>query len=198
MTSYETYLIHKPYGMLSQFSEDKRHPVLKDLDWVFSQDIYPIGRLDRDSEGLLLLSNDKSLNHQILHPQFAHEREYWVQVEGIPDPESLNQLSSGVNIKGYQTRPCKALLLPDLKLPARTPPIRERKNIPTSWLSLTLTEGKNRQVRRMTAAIGFPTLRLIRVRIENLGLDDLSPGAVRPVTQQEILVLLNCLHRRPI
>jgi len=191
--TYETYLIHKPYGMLSQFSQDKRHPVLKDLDYDFLKDIYPIGRLDRDSEGLLLLSNDRSLNHLLLHPRFGHEREYWVQVEGVPEPKDLKKLMSGLVIKEYQTKPCKARLLPDLLMPERIPPIRERKHIPTSWLSLTLSEGKNRQVRRMTAAIGFPTLRLIRVRIENLSLGTMPAGAVHLLIDSELQELLKCL-----
>lgn len=170
------YLLYKPYGMLSQFSlplDFAPHKTLADLPYRFAKDVYPIGRLDEDSEGLLLLSNDRQLNHKLLDPKWQHPRTYCVQVEGMPTPEALAQLRTGVTIrvkgKIYQTLPAKAdHLLEQPLLPARNPPVRYRAYIPTSWLSLTLIEGKNRQVRRMTAAVGLPTLRLVRVAIGSL------------------------------
>ena len=138
-------------------------------DFGFPPRVYPIGRLDADSEGLLLLSDEPELNQRLLHPRNAHAREYWVQVERIPSVAALRQLEEGLLIQGHRTRPCRARLLePQPQLPPRDPPIRERKSVPDCWLSLELIEGKNRQVRRMTAAIGHPTLRLVRVRIGGL------------------------------
>ena len=158
-------------------------------------DLYPVGRLDFDSEGLLILTNDKSLNHRLLDPQFAHEREYWVQVEGSIDQAALQQLISGVTIaiggKSYRTRPAAAELFNEPPpVPERNPPIRYRAHIPTSWVKLVLKEGKNRQVRKMTAKAGFPTLRLIRHRIEQISLQGLQPGEMRAMTRQEIYPLL--------
>lgn len=158
-------------------------------------DVYPVGRLDFDSEGLLILTNDKQFNHQLLNPQFAHDREYWVQVEGAIPLTALHQLEKGVpiSIDGdlYRTKPCKALLIdPPPEVPERTPPIRYRAQIPTSWIKMILQEGKNRQVRKMTAQTGFPTLRLIRYRIESLNLEGLGPGEMRSMTRQEIYPLL--------
>jgi 23S rRNA pseudouridine2457 synthase len=153
--------------------------------------VYPVGRLDYDSEGLLLLTNDKSLNAQLLHPQRAHERVYWVQVEGAVTPDALERLNKGVviNIDGKQhkTLPAKARLIteePDL--PPRNPPIRFRQHIPVSWISLSLTEGKNRQVRRMTAAVGFPTLRLVRWQIRAATIWGLLPGEYRMLEAEEV------------
>ena len=167
---------------------------LKDY-FPLDPDIYPVGRLDYDSEGLLLLTNDSSINHRLLNPAYHHEREYWVQVEGMIDKESLNRLKSGVLIsldgKSYQTKPCQATKLSDaIHVPERIPPIRVRKNIPTSWISLVLTEGKNRQVRRMTAGVGFPTLRLIRRRIVNLTIDDMAPGDLLDIRRDKVYQLL--------
>ena len=166
--------------MLSQFSAEGNKQSLKEV-FDLPIDVYPVGRLDYDSEGLLLVTNDKMLNHRLLHPDFAHEREYWAQVEGLITPAAMDDLSTGVRItvdgNDYLTKPCKAL--PFRKAPVvpdRYPPVRFRKNIPTSWLRLILTEGKNRQVRKMTASVGFPTLRLIRYRIGTLTLDKLLPG----------------------
>lgn len=158
-------------------------------------DVYPIGRLDYDSEGLLILTNDKQLNHQLLNPKHKHEREYFVQVEGEITNEALQKLSHGVDInidgKKYHTLPAKAAILNDVShLPERNPPIRFRINVPTSWISLSLVEGKNRQVRRMTASVGFPTLRLIRYRIEKLKLEGLHPGDMKEMTKQDIYQLL--------
>jgi 23S rRNA pseudouridine2457 synthase len=182
---HNTYLIYKPFGMLSQFSrETPQQQTLADLGHHFEKNIYPVGRLDADSEGLLLLSNDTSLTDKLLNPKYAHARTYWVQVEKVPTEIALQQLQSGLEIKIngqiHKTLPCKARLLEASEthfLPERNPPIRHRANIPTAWLEIQLTEGKNRQVRRMTAAIGFPTLRLVRVAIGGLKLAPLSLAA---------------------
>src|SRR6185369_13826384 len=147
---------------------------------------YPIGRLDADSEGLLLLSDEPALNQQLLHPRQAHQREYWAQVERIPSPESLRKLEIGITIQKHQTLPCRAWILdPQPELPHRDPPIRVRKTVPACWLGLELIEGKNRQVRRMTAAIGHPTLRLIRVRIGSFELGDSLAGRWIVLTAEE-------------
>ena len=217
---------HKPYGVVSQFTSDGS-PNRTLAEFGFPKNVYPIGRLDADSEGLLLLSNEPELNERLLHPRHAHEREYWAQVERIPTPEVLQKLSRGVIIQSRKTLPCRAWLLapqpetmrepstardngkssnqptpnpskagsktmnpcrefPSLEesgvgsvpmLPLRTPPIRFRKTVPTCWIGLELVEGKNRQVRRMTAAIGHPTLRLVRVRIGGLRLRNLPAGS---------------------
>ena len=176
------FIIYKPYLVLSQFSRQDGKQTLADF-FNMPKDVYPVGRLDYDSEGLLILTNDKALNHRLLNPMFAHEREYWVQVDGNIETQVVQQLQQGVviNIDGkmYSTKPCKANLFIDEPLvPPRLPPIRFRKAIPAPWLSLILTEGKNRQVRKMTAAVGFPTLRLIRYRIENITLDAMQPGDI--------------------
>ena len=172
--------------MLTQFSGEG--PTLATLG-EFPKEVYPVGRLDKDSEGLLLLTDDKSLNHQLLNPRFAHQRTYYVQVEGIPTPEALAQLQAGVTIqvdgKAYRTKPAVAKLLEDAPLlPDRDPPIRYRASIPDRWLALTLIEGKNRQVRKMTAAVGFPTLRLVRFSMEKITLDGMGVGEVRELSQE--------------
>ena len=180
------YLIfYKPYDVLSQFTTtDSRHTTLQ--SFVPVADVYPVGRLDRDSEGLLLLTDDGQLQHRLCHPRFRHPRTYLAQVEHIPDADSLKRLRQGLTIRDYTTLPAKVTLLTqEPQLPPRTPPIRVRKHIPTAWLSLTLREGKNRQVRRMTAAVGCPTLRLIRVSIGQLHLGDLKPGQWRYLTKRE-------------
>lgn len=161
---------HKPYGVISQFSDDgSGRPTL--AGFGFPKRVYPLGRLDADSEGLLLLSDEKDLNHRLLHPTQGHERMYWVQVERVPDDGALDRLAEGVDIRGYRTQPCRVRMLEaDPDVAPRDPPVRFRKNVPTAWLEMTLHEGKNRQVRRMSAAVGFPTLRLIRVRIGGFGL----------------------------
>ncbi|MFM2063075.1 MAG: hypothetical protein RLZZ507_2745 [Cyanobacteriota bacterium] len=187
MTNNFKYIIfHKPYGVLSQFTQESpNHITLK--DYIDVPDVYPVGRLDWDSEGLMLLTNDGKLQHRLANPRFGHQRTYWVQVERIPDTEAINKLCTGVEIQDYRTRPAQVKLF--LEAPAvseRNPPIRCRKNIPTAWLEMTLTEGKNRQVRRMTAAVGFPTLRLIRVSIAQLQLDGLQLGEWRNLTPSEI------------
>ncbi len=184
------FLIYKPYGMLSQFSPAGNKPTLADLAFDFPTDVYPVGRLDADSEGLLLLTNDTSLNHRLLNPKFRHNRTYYVQVEGALTDEACRKLDAGVTIsvdgKPYQTLPATARLLPNPDLPVRTPPIRYRASIPTSWLAISLHEGKNRQVRKMTAAVGFPTLRLVRQAIENLMATALMPGQVREMSRHEV------------
>ena len=172
--------------MLTQFSGEEY--TLASLG-EFPKEVYPVGRLDKDSEGLLLLTDDKSLNHQLLNPRFAHQRTYYVQVEGIPPPEALAQLQIGVTIqvdgKPYRTKPAVAKLLdPAPTLPKRNPPIRYRASIPDCWLALTLIEGKNRQVRKMTAAVGFPTLRLVRFSMEKITLDGMEAGEVRELSQE--------------
>ncbi|GLQ06195.1 pseudouridine synthase [Sneathiella chinensis] len=185
-THYTYISFNKPFGVLSQFTSEGGHPALSGFD--LPKEVYAAGRLDRDSEGLLVLCNDGRFIKKLLDPEFAHPRTYWAQVEGIPDEKALQALRSGPVIKGYKCKPCKATLLaPQPDVPQRNPPIRERKEIPTSWLELTLTEGKNRQVRRMTAAVGFPTLRLIRVAIGNLKLGDLEPGSWRAIRREDIL-----------
>jgi 23S rRNA pseudouridine2457 synthase len=189
MTSIYKYIIfHKPYGVLSQFTQETpKHSTLK--DYIPVPDVYPVGRLDWDSEGLLLLTNNGQLQHRLANPQFGHQRTYWVQVERIPDVDAINKLQTGVKIQDYRTRPAKVqLLLEEPPVCDRHPPIRFRQNIPTAWLEMTLTEGKNRQVRRMTAAVGFPTLRLIRVSIAHLQLDGLQLGQWRDLTSSEIKI----------
>lgn len=176
---------HKPYGVLSQFTPDgSPHRTL--AEFGFPPRVYPVGRLDGDSEGLLLLADEPGLNSRLLHPRHAHEREYWAQVERIPSPEALAELAAGVMIQGRRTLPCRAWLLdPQPVLPPRDPPIRFRKSVPDCWIGLELIEGKNRQVRRMTAAIGHPTLRLVRVRIGGFRLGDLPAGAYRELDMIE-------------
>lgn len=179
------YKIYKPYGVLSQFTDETGRKTLKDL-YNFPPNVYPVGRLDMDSEGLLILTDDKSLIDHLLNPKNHHEKEYYVQVEGIPTEIVLYNLSNGVIIEGKKTLPAKIKLIKDPNFPPRVPPIRERKSITVTWLSITITEGRNRQVRKMTAAVGYPTLRLIRVRIKNLLLDNLRVGEVRELTFSEI------------
>jgi 23S rRNA pseudouridine2457 synthase len=176
--------------VLSQFTSEKGKACLKDFFEV-PTDVYPVGRLDYDSEGLLLLTNDKSINHKLLHPGFAHEREYRVQVEGLITNEALKKLSEGITIqidgKSFRTAPGKASRLPEhINIPERNPPIRFRQHIPTSWIRLIITEGKNRQVRKMTAATGFPTLRLIRYRLAGISLDPMLPGDMIEMIQNEV------------
>lgn len=184
--SYRYYLLYKPYGVLCQFSDDGEKSTLKDLG-QFPRDVYPAGRLDMDSEGLVLLTNDGRLQHVLLEPKYKHPRTYLAQVERIPNEGALNRLRNGVIIEKKKTAPAEVeLLTNDPTFPDRTVPIRFRKNVPTAWLEITLTEGRNRQVRKMTAAVGHPTLRIIRIRIGDLSLGDLQPGERRTLTQEEI------------
>lgn len=194
--SLKYYIIYKPFGMLSQFSrEHETHITLADLEMTFDKDIYPVGRLDKDSEGLLILTNDKKLTDALLNPKNKHWRSYWVQVDNIPNEQAIQQLNEGVDIKlkkkVYRTQPAKVQLLSTSpNLPERTPPIRYRKDIPTAWLEISLIEGKNRQVRRMTASVGFPTLRLVRHRIVHLTIDNMIPGAIKSLEKTDIYKLL--------
>ncbi|MCO6478212.1 MAG: pseudouridine synthase [Phaeodactylibacter sp.] len=189
------FIIYKPYGVLSQFTrEHPGHRTLGEL-FQFPKDVYPVGRLDQDSEGLLIITNDKRLNHLLLDPSYAHSRTYLVQVEGEPQKEDLGKLRKGVRIrvgkKEYTTLPAQARLLPQPPpAPERDPPIRVRKTVPDSWIELELQEGKNRQVRRMCAKIGFPVLRLIRSKIERLEARDMQVGEVREMEKKEIYRLL--------
>ncbi|WP_407446839.1 pseudouridine synthase [Fibrobacter sp.] len=174
-------LFNKPYGVLSQFTPEAGHPALDTFG--FPAGVYAAGRLDHDSEGALLLTDNGKLIKKLLDPEFEHPRTYLAQVEGEITEDAIKQLAKGVTIKGYHTKPCKAEIAtePDWLWP-RNPPVRFRANIPTSWVQLTLIEGKNRQVRHMTAAVGFPTLRLIRIKIGNIALGDLQPGLWRKIT----------------
>jgi len=173
-------LFNKPFGVICQFSRDGLHPTL--ADYIPLPEFYPAGRLDTDSEGLLVLTDDGQLQHRITDPKHKLPKTYWVQVEGIPDQVALDKLRAGVSLKDGITQTAGACLMDEpAKLWPRNPPVRERKAIPTSWLELTIREGKNRQVRRMTAAVGFPTLRLIRYRIGEWTLDDLAQGVWRLV-----------------
>ena len=176
---------HKPYGVLSQFTPDgSPHRPL--ADFQFPKGVYPLGRLDAESEGLLLLSDEAALNARLLHPTRGHHRTYWAQVERVPAREALAQMERGLVIGGRPTLPCRAWLLdPQPEMPPRVPPIRFRKNVPEAWIALELVEGKNHQVRRMTAAIGHPTLRLVRVKIGNLELGSLAPGRWRELSSPE-------------
>lgn len=183
------FLIYKPFGMMSQFSKEGDKPTLADLPFQFPKDIYPVGRLDADSEGLLLLTNDSFLNNRLLNPKFKHQRTYFVQVEGQISTEAVQKLQTGVTIsidgKSHTTLPAKVqVLVNEPLLPERNPPIRFRQSIPTSWISLTLHEGKNRQVRRMTAAVGFPTLRLVRWSIEDVKLGTMQAAEVVEVEKE--------------
>jgi 23S rRNA pseudouridine2457 synthase len=168
-------LFNKPCGVICQFSRDGLHPTL--ADYIALPDFYPAGRLDTDSEGLLVLTDDGRLQHRITDPRHKLAKTYWVQVEGMPDQAALEQLRHGVALPGYTAQPAEARVMGEpANLWPRNPPIRTRKNIPTGWIELTIREGKNRQVRRMTAAVGLPTLRLIRYRIGEWTLGDLQPG----------------------
>lgn len=187
---------NKPYGCLSQFTPDgSAHRTL--AEFGFPPNVYALGRLDATSEGLLFLSDESGLNTKLLDPKHAHQRCYWAQVEGTPTQEALEKLKKGILIKDYQTLPAKARLLdPEPSVPPRNPPIRVRKNIPDSWIELELIEGKNRQVRHMTAAIGHPTLRLIRVRTGNFELANLAPGTWRELSNDERKDVLAQIERK--
>jgi len=176
---------NKPYGVLSQFTPDGS-PNRTLAEFGFPKGVYPIGRLDADSEGLLLLSNEAALNERLLHPARGHTRRYWAQVERIPTAETLERLARGVVVQDRPTLPCNAWMLdPQPTVPARVPPIRFRKSVPDCWIALDLVEGKNRQVRRMTAAVGHPTLRLVRVQIGRFELGTLPAGKWRELGESE-------------
>jgi 23S rRNA pseudouridine2457 synthase len=177
---------HKPYGVLSQFTPDQ--PGQRTFaEFGFPKEVFPIGRLDQDSEGLILLGNEREWVNRLLEPRHGHPRTYHVQVEGLPSPESLARLArGGIDLKGHRTLPCQARALdPTPDFPPRHPPVRFRKSVPDCWIELVLTEGKNRQVRRMTAAVGHPTLRLVRVAIGGLTISSLPAGKWRELTAED-------------
>jgi 23S rRNA pseudouridine2457 synthase len=187
------FVLNKPYGYLSQFTPEGKWQGLGALH-AFPPDVYPVGRLDADSEGLLILTNDTQLNYALLHPAKGHRRMYLAQVEGTGNTEALKTLVNGVSIsingKTHLAKALEAYWVQEPKLWERSVPIRFRKNVPTSWLQLTLGEGKNHQVKKMTAAVGFPTLRLVRTAIETLEIGDLTIGGVREYTRKELYTLL--------
>ena len=172
--------LNKPFGVLTKFTDADGRPTL--ADYVDVKGVYPVGRLDKDSEGLVLLTDDGGLQHRLAHPKSGKEKVYWVQVEREPDEAALQALRRGVDIKGGRTRPAKVRRLAEPELWPRDPPVRFRKSVPTAWLELRITEGRNRQVRKMTAAVGHPTLRLVRVAIGPYRLGDLALGAWRDET----------------
>lgn len=178
--------LHKPYGVLSQFTPEAGSAWRTLADFGLPKGVYSLGRLDADSEGLLLLSDEPGLNARLMDPVRGHVREYWTQVERVPTDDALARLAAGVRIGDYRTQPCRVRRLePPPAVPPRNPPIRVRRNVADAWIALELTEGKNRQVRRMTAAIGHPTLRLIRVRIGQFALGSLKSGKWRELSASE-------------
>lgn len=178
-------LFNKPYGVLTQFTSGDGHATL--ADYIPVPGVYPAGRLDLDSEGLLILTDDGALQARISHPRHKLPKTYWVQVEGIPDERALTQLRRGLDLGDFRTKPCGARILPEPPdLWPRNPPIRFRKAIPTTWLEIVIAEGKNRQVRRMTAKVGYPTLRLIRWAVGPWTLEGVAPGTWRYMTKDEL------------
>lgn len=190
------YIIHKPFKVLSQFSDEGNNIGLGQVFKNLPKDVYPVGRLDLDSEGLLILTNDKTLNHKLLNPKHKHKRIYWVEVDGVPDEAALNLLRTGVTIningKAHQTNPADAKLISP-KVQERIPPVNYVKHPLRSWIQISLTEGKNRQVRRMTAKVGHPTLRLIRIAIEELYLEPLTSGEITQISEKVIYKKLKLL-----
>ncbi len=191
----EYFMLYKPYGVLSQFTDRGGRQTLSDYG-PFPPTVYPVGRLDADSEGLLLLTDDAMIKEYLLEPRFEHPRTYWVQVERVPTDSALRQLEGGVLVEAYKTKPADVRLLEgEPLLPPRAVPIRFRKHVPTAWIELTLREGRNRQVRKMTAAVGHPTLRLVRVRIGSLSLGSMRPGESRPWNEAELEEILKHMQR---
>ena len=190
MENHKYYILYKPFEILSQFSDEGKKHGLGSILQV-EKDVYPVGRLDSDSEGLLLITNDKSINHRILDPKYKHERTYFVQVEGAATDEQIKKLNSPMilNLKGkkHWVQGQQARIIDEPTLPERTPPIRFRKNIPTTWLEVKLKEGKNRQVRRMTASVGLPALRLVRWSIEGLTIEKMESGEIKSIELEQVL-----------
>jgi 23S rRNA pseudouridine2457 synthase len=187
-------LFHKPYNVLTKFTDEENRPTL--TDYIPNEGVYAAGRLDMDSEGLLLLTDWGKLSYRLTDPEYAHPRSYWVQVDGAPDEEALNKLRKGVELRDGLTRPVVAEIISPPNIADRPVPIRYRANIPTTWLKLTLTEGKNRQIRRMTAHVGHPTLRIIRYSIGVLTLDGLKAGEYRHADAREVQYLKDFMYRR--
>jgi 23S rRNA pseudouridine2457 synthase len=185
MNKYIYIIFNKPFGVLTQFTGEPGDKTL--ADFGLPKDVYPAGRLDKDSEGLLVLTNDGIFNQKLTNPKSNKTKTYWVQVEKIPSQESLVLMEKGLKIKDYITKACKVRIMDGFSIPDRVPPIRERKNIPTTWLEIQLTEGKNRQVRRMTAHIGHPTLRLIRQGSGKVNINNTAPGEWSEVEKKDIL-----------
>jgi pseudouridine synthase len=194
----KVYRFWKPYGVLTKFTDAEGRPTL--ADYIDIPEIYAAGRLDMDSEGLLLLTDSGALSHRLTDPRFEHPRTYWAQVERVPDEAALAALRTGVDLsdggKLWHTRPAQVELIAEPDLPERVPPIRTRQNVSTAWLQLTIREGKNRQVRRMTAAIGHPTLRLVRWAIGSITLEGLAPGKLLPLSADELAGLQKGITRR--
>ena len=189
-------LLNKPYNVLAQFTDKEGRATL--ADYIPLPGVYPAGRLDRDSEGLLLLTDDGGLQHRLSDPRHKLPKTYWVQIEGEPDEKAIERLRRGVVLDGRRTRPAKVRRIPEPKLWPRDPPIRVRKSIPTSWLEITITEGRNRQVRRITAAVGHPTLRLVRYAVGDYTLDDLAPGEWREASGQLSAISVQPKRKRAI
>jgi 23S rRNA pseudouridine2457 synthase len=193
------FILYKPFGVLCQFTGRENRKTLAAFG-PFPNDVYPVGRLDADSEGLILLTNDGALQHYLIEPKYNHQRTYLVQIENQPSQRAIEELRQGVVVEGRKTLPAEvSLLVGEPVLPSRFVPIRHRKNIPTAWIELTLSEGRNRQVRKMTATVGHPTLRLVRISIGPIKLDKLQPGESRELRLREIEELYRIVEiKKPV